>query len=203
MWERVDKEMQELTEIGNKLMIRHTEVRKTPITKSDHVAVGQATVAASYETRPGQPPKDQILRPPEIILVDSALLFQGCPAAEQTIRRHAAWWSFLQHENQPGQIVVTTRHRESATVRAEASARDVGRGPRLFSVDEGRPTARIKSSGSPKSAMTRASAASSNYWMPIEPGLLRVCVKRRLTPRYGKSKLSWNSPADGRFSNDD
>jgi hypothetical protein len=35
--ERVDNEMQELTDIGNKLMIRHSEVGKTPITKSEQV----------------------------------------------------------------------------------------------------------------------------------------------------------------------
>lgn len=34
---RVDKEMQELTEIGNTFMIRHTEVGKKPITKSEQV----------------------------------------------------------------------------------------------------------------------------------------------------------------------
>ena len=34
---RLDKEAMELTEIGNKFMIRHTETDKTPITESAHV----------------------------------------------------------------------------------------------------------------------------------------------------------------------
>jgi hypothetical protein len=37
MRERVDKEMTELTDIGNKFMIRHTEMGRTPITKSEQV----------------------------------------------------------------------------------------------------------------------------------------------------------------------
>lgn len=35
--ERIDKDMRELTEIGNQFMIRHTEVGKKPITDSDEV----------------------------------------------------------------------------------------------------------------------------------------------------------------------
>jgi hypothetical protein len=35
--ERLDKEAAELTEIGNKFMIRHTETDKTPIEESVHV----------------------------------------------------------------------------------------------------------------------------------------------------------------------
>ncbi len=60
----------------------------------------------------------------------------------------------------------------------------------------------IKSSGSRKSATTRASAASSSCWMRIEPGRPRACVRRRSTRRSDKPKLSWSSPAGGRFSND-
>jgi hypothetical protein len=37
MKERLDREAAELTEIGNKFMIRHTEAGKTPITSSAHV----------------------------------------------------------------------------------------------------------------------------------------------------------------------
>ena len=37
MHERINKETAELTEIGNTFMIRHTEVGKKPITKSEQV----------------------------------------------------------------------------------------------------------------------------------------------------------------------
>jgi hypothetical protein len=37
MRERINKEMAELTEIGNTYMIHHTEVGKNPITKSEQV----------------------------------------------------------------------------------------------------------------------------------------------------------------------
>jgi hypothetical protein len=35
--ERVNKEMMELTEIGNNFMIRHTEVGKTPVDDPDQI----------------------------------------------------------------------------------------------------------------------------------------------------------------------
>jgi hypothetical protein len=35
--ERIDKELKELTEIGNNFMIRHTEVGKPPIDDADQV----------------------------------------------------------------------------------------------------------------------------------------------------------------------
>ena len=35
--ERLEREVAELTEIGNNFMIRHTEITKTPVTLSPHV----------------------------------------------------------------------------------------------------------------------------------------------------------------------